>query len=389
MKIGVDIRPLQTDHRYRGIGSYVRNLVVVLAADSANQYVFYQFGDSQPLAELKLPANFKYQTVNLPRRPYQHLLYNLKNCLHQSLRLDRGQIDVFLATDLEAGLPKADVPVVGVAYDLIPRLFPDRSLPHSPKALAAKILRGWQYRLYLGQLRRAKGLIAISNATKQDLVDQLGIGPDKISVVPLAYDPEFRPLKSAAVLGKFGITKPYLMYAGGSEPRKNVLALVNAFEQLTDLDLQLVLAGYDFDLNRPAINPPLMAAIAASPRRADIILAGFVPNQDLIALYSQVKVFVFPSLYEGFGIPVLEAMACGAPVVAYRNSSIPEVAGEAAKILDPNASLADATRQVATDAELRQDLIAKGTRRAAKFSWSQTAQQTIKILEAATRAHRG
>ncbi|MCS7050659.1 MAG: glycosyltransferase family 4 protein, partial [Thermomicrobium sp.] len=199
-------------------------------------------------------------------------------------------------------------------------------------------------------------------------------------VIPHGVDDQFFPRPAAereAVRRRYGLHRPFVLHVGTIQPRKNVLRVVRAFEMLAskDPELELVLAG-----KRGWLAAPIEEAIATSPFRSRIHWLGHVDDRDLPALYSAAAVFVFPSLYEGFGLPVLEAMACGVPVVTSRRGSLAEIAGPAL-VCDP-LDVADIARAIET-ARLpaaRETLIAAGRTHAARFTWTYTAQQTLAVL---------
>jgi glycosyltransferase involved in cell wall biosynthesis len=192
------------------------------------------------------------------------------------------------------------------------------------------------------------------------------------------------------VIRRYGIRRPYCLFVGNLEPRKNLPRLIEAFgllrrHGLAPADLpQLVLAG-----TRGWLSSGIFRAAAGQGLEApDIVFTGYVPPADLPALYAGAACFVFPSLYEGFGLPVLEAMACGTPVVASTASSLPEVAGDAALLVDPHdvEGLAGALRRLWGDAELRADLRERGLQRATLYSWERTARLTLDVYERVARS---
>lgn len=233
--------------------------------------------------------------------------------------------------------------------------------------------------------RRAAHVIADSQTTKDDLVQLYHINPAKIHIVYPAYDPALKPITDeqelAAVRQKYGITAPYLLYIGTLQPRKNLLRLVEAFAASSVVSShQLVLAGR----TGWRAEPILRAIAALEPAvRQQIILPGYVEDGDKAALISGAAVMLFPSLYEGFGFPVLEAQTCGTAVICSNTSSLPEVAGDAALLVNPQetAEVTAAITRLLSDQSLQQELIHKGFQNIQRFTWQETAEQLLHILE--------
>jgi glycosyltransferase involved in cell wall biosynthesis len=229
-------------------------------------------------------------------------------------------------------------------------------------------------------IRAAQQVIAISGATRDALVQHYEADPAKITVVYHGLSSSFRPASAEAIgqmRERYGLSERYFAYVGTLQPRKNLERLIEAFAQLADHELQLVIAGKQGWLSE-AIHQKVQALGAGGRVR----MIGYVPDAELPALLSGALAFTFPSLYEGFGLPVLEAMACGTPVLTSTTSSLPEVAGAAALLVDPTDTLAirAALARLSSEAELRHHLRDQGLRRAAQFSWERCAQETLAVL---------
>jgi glycosyltransferase involved in cell wall biosynthesis len=243
-------------------------------------------------------------------------------------------------------------------------------------------------------------VLADSEATRRDLVRHYQIPEDKIAVVYPGRDETLAPVTDPTMLdairARYGLSGPYLLYVGTLQPRKNLVRLVQAFALL----LESLAASHQSpisNLQSPASNLQLVLAgqkgwlydeILSQIRKLDltgrVILTGYVPDADLPALLSGALAFVFPSLYEGFGFPVLEAMACGTPVICSDASSLPEVAGDAALLVDPEdmEALAAALQRLVSDEALRRELVERGYRQVQRFSWRGCAEEALQVLEA-------
>jgi len=233
--------------------------------------------------------------------------------------------------------------------------------------------------------RAASHLIADSSVTKRDLIERYGIKPDKITVVYPGYDETiFQPVRDEeaieAVKTRYDIVSDYILFVGTLQPRKNLACLIEAFSNLQSpiSNLQLVIAGKKGWLYKEVFQQVENLGLEGSA-----VFTDYVPEGDLPALLSGARLFVFPSLYEGFGLPVLEAIACGTPVVCSNASSLPEVVGDAAVLVDPMdvEGLAMAIERVLGDEELRAKLIERGFEQAKKFSWERCARETLDVLE--------
>ncbi len=268
------------------------------------------------------------------------------------------------------------VPFIITVHDLI-RYFDlkgRRTLIHRPN-----LRDRFYFNLDYKGIKKAKRIITISQATKNDLVHYLGIAEEQISIVYLGIDHRlFQPVFHHLY------NHPYVLFVGTEHPRKNFAGLLKAFSQLKRepkfKDLKLVKVGRAGG-READFRGQTMKVINALDLARDVIFADFVPENDLPAYYSGAGVFVLPSLYEGFGLPPLEAMACGCPVVTSNTSSLPEVTGEAGIMVNPydTDSLAQAIRQVLTDDKLRSSMIKKGLKQSKKFSWEKTARQTQEV----------
>jgi glycosyltransferase involved in cell wall biosynthesis len=237
-------------------------------------------------------------------------------------------------------------------------------------------------------VRRLTRVLTVSESSKKDIVEYAGVPPDRVTVTPLAADgrlyyPREKAGAAARISQKYGVRPPYVLYISRIEhPGKNHVRLIRAFSQLKaseQIPHQLVLAGSDWNQAEE-----VHRVAEASPFRGDILFTGFTATADLPDLYCGADLFIFPSLDEGFGIPVLEAMACGAPVACSNISSLPEVAGDAAVLFDPynEEAIAEAMRCLLRDPAARDTYAQKGLERNKQFTWTATAERTLQVIKA-------
>ncbi len=237
-------------------------------------------------------------------------------------------------------------------------------------------------RLFPKTLKSADKIIAVSNHTKQDLVKHYGVPEDNIQVIYEAAGNEFRPLpqkEKISIIKRYKLNFPYILYVGTLEPRKNIPTLIKAFEivKKTNMDKKLVITGkmgWKCD--------SIFEYVAAKGLQKDIIFTGYVPNADLPGLYNNADLLIYPSQYEGFGLPPLEAMACGCPVITSNTSSLPEVVGDAGVQIDPSSphSLADAVLWLLNDDSIRKEFAKKGLEQSRQFSWRKCAEETMQVF---------
>jgi glycosyltransferase involved in cell wall biosynthesis len=237
--------------------------------------------------------------------------------------------------------------------------------------------------------RRADAIITVSNSARNDILRYLKVSNDKVHVITGGVSSDFRPVtdtdKLNEVTARYQLRLPFFLYVGTIEPRKNLCRLVQAFANLKQRGLphKLVIVGqtgWHF--------APVFEEVKRLGLTSEVVFTGYVPFEDLPALYSLAEVMVFPSLYEGFGLPVLEAMACGTPVITSRSSSLVEVAQDAALLVNPLSvqEIADALHTLHYQPKLREELRQRGLRRAARFTWGATARATLDVYERVTSA---
>jgi glycosyltransferase involved in cell wall biosynthesis len=288
---------------------------------------------------------------------------------------------------LAAELASHRVDLLLVPSHVLPVFFPGRAVAvvHDLGYLrfpqAHRMVDRWYLNLSTRwNTRRAAVIIADSEATRRDLVLHCGARPDRIEVVYPGIDTNLRPVRDRARLDevrtRYGIQADYMLYLGTLQPRKNLARLLDAYAQLDPEAVQLVLAGKPGWLSGP---------ILSRAQEVGAVLPGYIRDQDKAALLSGAVAFLFPSLYEGFGFPVLEAMACGTPVICSNTSSLPEVAGQAALQVDPldTTALMEAMRRILSDKPLAETLVQSGFVNLERFSWHSCARQVLELCERA------
>jgi glycosyltransferase involved in cell wall biosynthesis len=378
MLIGIDGTPL--NQQLTGVGHYTLELAWAMALAAPNDqfelisprpYLFEKTDDEGPhglppnLSLLRAPANFltrRWWSIGLPRY------------------LSRNSIELFHGTNFEVPLWLTQkLPTVLTIHDLSLLLHAD-----THRARLARRAR----RMLPLMTRAATMIITPTENVKSELCEHLRISPDKVVAIPEAARRVFRPMlldQAEAIRNRLGIGDDFLLFVGTIEPRKDLSTLVRAFEEITrarESGLQLIIAG-----QQGWLVDDLLKQIDNSPAAERIKLTGYLSDEALRALYSTCRIFIYPSAYEGFGLPPLEAMACGAPVIATRIASIIEVCRDAALMIEPGsvAALTKAISDLLDDEDVRRQLSSAGLRRAAEFSWQRTAQLTRAVYDEAIK----
>jgi glycosyltransferase involved in cell wall biosynthesis len=370
MNIGVDLSAIQTTKS--GVEWYSHQLVTEMMEQLAPDEQLFLFSTRETGFEDEavkrdnvhvIMSDFPYQ------EPWRQLLL--------PFQLRKYEIDVCFFTNFVLSV-LARCPMVLTIHDLSFKLFPRT---HSLRRVI------WARSLVPVSTRRSKHIIADSNNTKLDLLRFMNISDDKIEVVhlgaPSQFNPEPQP-EDAEALKHYGISNPYVLFVGTLEPRKNLNFLIKGFEKAiqSNPDLHMVLAG-----RRGWMAQAIFDELERRDLLGKVHITGYVKDRHLPSLYREAAAFIYPSLYEGFGLPPLEAMACGTPVIVSKGSSLPEVVGDAGLYIDPLSvsELADAIKRVTGEPDLAADLIEKGLRQAAQFSWERAAKETLDILRDAAR----
>ncbi len=375
MKIAVDSWTLARRFRCQGTYVYTQNMVrefkkIVCNGSDVRFSLFASHRNGNDAAAIAPGKNFEL----CPSSLLDHdRLWRLGGAGFSAVR---SHADVmFLPT--AATLPVGPVPVVCTIHDVTPLTMPS----HSNKVTALQRI------FFKGCARFSRAIITSSECSKRDIVTLLGVPEDKVTVIydgcdhavfnPAPADPQ----ALAKLRGRLGIGKPYLLHHGTIQPRKNLKRLIEAFRLMlahnAALDLDLVLAG-----QMGWACDEITQAARSSDSRGNVIFAGVLPDADLALLIKGASLAVVPSLYEGFSLPMVEAMACGVPTVASRTSCLPEISGNALVYFDPLSveDMESCMRSVLLDADRSQRLRLDGIARARQFSWEQCAQETLRVL---------
>lgn len=350
MTIAIDVSPLKSGrflkHRVRGTGFYIENLkTALLQYFPNNKYTFFVRGE-------KIPKD-----VDLVHYPY---------------------FEPFFLT-LPLFSPYKTVVTV---HDLTPFVF--------PKEFPPGIKGNLKWQIQKRVLKSADAIITDSICSKNDIIKYTGISSSKIHVVYLAASSGFKKLDNSSILGsirqKYNLPEKFVLYVGDATWNKNLPRFMEALEKanLPFVMVGKVLVERDFDRENPW-NKDLVKIHKLAQRNKNIIRLGFVPKEDLVLLYNMATVFTMPSLYEGFGLPVLEALRCGCPVVTTKRGSLPEIGGDAVVYVDPLDvdQMTQTLKLVFENSKLRQSLSEKGLKQAKKFDWKKTAAETIKVYQKA------
>lgn len=360
-----------------GVDYYCYELMsAALRHDSKNQYNFVYFAPKNNSLDVNLPFDNVHQTqiTKLPVKVYNALL---RTPFAPAIdKLASVSSDIFFFPNFIRWPVSRSKKTVTLVYDT--------SYLDYPQATKTAIHRWYLSWAVPQSIRRSDAVIAISESTKQSIMRHYGTPPEKISVITPAVDHKlFKPATKqsiAAVKEKFGITGNYFLFLGTLEPRKNVLGVVTAYLQLPAeirATHQLILAGgkgwYGNELE----------ALIQQAAPSEIIRPGYIETAEMPALYSGATAFVFPSFFEGWGMPLVEAMACGTPVIAADNSSLPEVVADSGLLVPTgdDQALSAAMRQVASDPKLHKQLAGRSLGRAQQFSWDKGGQQLVELFQ--------
>lgn len=375
MHIGIDFTPGVT--LGAGIGRYTRGLVQALFdLDQENEYVLFATPGLRPRTDLPIsqftnpqPPNFRYRPIPVSHRLAAIVWHRLRIPL--PVEAFTGPVDVFHSPDFVLPPQRRGARILTV-HDLSYMRYPEGATPNLRRYLNEVVPRS---------IARADLVLADSESTKRDLAELLDVSLERVRVVYAGVEPRFRPIFDdeylRAVARRYDLDPPFILTVGTLEPRKNLQRLFQAYALLRQrmaFAPRLVVVGA-----RGWLTDDIFAALDASGVGPHVRFPGYVHDEDLPAVYNLACLFVFPSLYEGFGIPPLEALACGIPVACSNTSSMPEVVGDAALTFEPTdvEAMAEAMLRILTDGELRVNLIARGRERAERFTWTAAATDLL------------
>lgn len=368
MRIAFNTLPMKQD--LLGIGNYIKLLLHYLARiDRKNEYVLYVSKENFSHVE-GLGSNFDYEfaPTNRPLRVWWEQMVLPRN-------LERRRVDVFHGPFMVTPLLKRCAYVTTI-HDMCCFITPDRQ----------PLAWGSYMRILIPQVaRRADRIIAVSESTKRDIGQLLRIADDKITVIHHGVEDRFHPIEEGTYLEevrkKYLLPDKFILFVGWVSPFKNLQTLIEAYKLVPQIkdEYGLVLAG-----SLQWRHPALFQQVKDSRLEKNVYFPGYVSDDDLPGLYNLASVVIQPSVYEGFGFPMLEAMACGKPVIAANTSSLPEIVGAAGLLIDPTdpKALANAIEEVLGNTQLQQSLSERGRRRARAFTWESTARNTLAVYEA-------
>lgn len=364
MRIGIDLRALEGKER-SGVGEFTAKLIkAILSVDNSNEYFLFHNAFGTDATKEFTGNNVQYIQNKIPNK-----LFNASTLLFKRPYVDtlcREKLDVFFSPNLNFTALSPSVKHVLTIHDISFLLFPEH--------LTTK-QRLWHYLVQpKKQCQNATHIIAPSENTRRDLINHLSIAPEKISVIYPGYTDHTDKNTTASP------ANPYILFLGTTEPRKNILALLRGYEAaFTTLPIpyDLVIAGATGWKQEE-----MLAAVANSPIKEHVKMLGYIDPDEKAALIKQAAVFVYPSWYEGFGFPVLEALAIGTPVITSNRSSLLEVAAEACYLINPHNPLEikDGLLTILTNQAYRAEKIKKGLLQAQKFNWEQAAKQWLAVL---------
>ena len=378
MKIGIDARFL-THPQPGGFKTYTENLIAALAnLDGENEY--YLYVDREPTSRDVIPVQTNFHAHVIPGfQPMVGLPWREQIRLPKRIAFDK--LDLFHSPCLTAPL-NLNCALVITVHDMI-WAFPERFSQRGTWTLKRQFMEWYNYMIPVKGIKRASAILTVSNAAKESIVENLHYPSEKIYITHEAAPPTFARVTDTQCLletrAKYGLPSKFILAIGSADPRKNISTLLKAYSLLPRNIQQEYRLAVVWTHRQLADN--LSTQLDALGLKENVLFLYNVTNENLSRLYSAASLFVFPSLYEGFGLPLLEAMACGCPVVAANTASIPEIVADAAILFDAKDAqeMSETIADVLSDPEVTSNLIASGLKRNANFSWEKCASETLSV----------
>ncbi|MCK4352412.1 glycosyltransferase family 4 protein [candidate division WOR-3 bacterium] len=372
MRIGIDARGIYKE--LDGIGRFGINLLRELAhLDSFNEYIVYK--NPEMNSSIVSKPNFTERIINIPR-------FTIKEQVVLPEIFKKDKLDIFHCLHNVLPVFYYGKSIVTI-YDIMTIAFP---WFYEAFPLIKRYIGFFYFKLSVGlSAKKASKVIVTSKYTKKEVMRYLNLEREKVKICSAAVDKVFKPINDNNllnnVLEKYKISESFILYTGNFKPYKNLKRIIKAYDLLLKRRRplpKLVIGGYDKKYEKP-----IKEFVMKNGLEEEIVFTGYIERNDLPLLMNQALFFVFPSIYEGFGLPPLEAMACGTPVITSNTSSLPEVVGDAAVLVNPYniKEIADAIENVLTNKKLREKLISKGLERVKLFSWEKCAKETLKVYE--------
>jgi glycosyltransferase involved in cell wall biosynthesis len=370
MRIGFNAQILARANA--GVATYAKNIIQHLVQRESD-HEFYIFGNREFLPPLESRRTRLLSTNAMVKGSWRRILWEQ---FVLPIKSRRHQVEVMYYPDHTSALIEKTCPEIITIHDLAFLAYPETFATSNRlyKTLAVK-----------RSAQQAERIIVVSQATKQECLRWLEVPETKLRVIHNGISNGFKQIEDKAKLEetqkKFGLNSNFILFVGTLEPRKNLVKLISAYADLRQqkrIEHQLIVVGA-----KGWLFSEIFASVEKLSLKKQVSFLGYVTEEELVALYNLADVLVYPSLYEGFGFPPLEAMACGCPVVTSKQSSLPEIAGEAARLVDSYdiADIADGIFDVLNDASLRQRLIERGLERVKLFTWARAAQQILQVID--------
>lgn len=385
MRIGIDVRCL-SEGRRTGVEEYTLNFLEALfGADKKNEYILFFNSGKKPKADFGWAE--KYPNVSLKKFRFPNKLLNLLFWYFDWPKIDRmiGEVDIIFLPNIIFAATSKKAKLIATIHDL--------SFERHPETFSLK--RRWWHGFVNAKkiCRRADKIIAVSNSTKNDIQSLYGVNPEKIKTIRSGVSERFKIIDRndkdlIKIKEKYALPYKFILFLGTVEPRKNIIAVVRAYGAFRKFALRenyeefakykLVIAG-----ESGWMSGKIFSEIERSPFRKDITVINSIADEDKEYLFNLASLFVYPSLFEGFGFPPLEAMACGVPVIASNNSSLPEIVADAGILIDPDRpdEIFRAMRDILGNKSLAEKLRSRGLVQAKKFRWQKSAEEFLGVVK--------